>query len=331
MKKIRRDDVVKLINELRKNYEVIAPVKLDGVVYFKSIGEGDVITLDYVNSAVSPKEFFLPQRERILEFTESGEKVTVREDLKSKKRVFFGIRPCDVNALLVLDSVAREEFEDPYYLDRRDNTLLISLECIEPGDDCFCTVFNTGPSLDEGADLVLTDLGDSYLVNSLTDEGRMLVSESELLKDASKTDEQKADKKIAECADSMEKLDLGNFSVDEESIKERANRCLYCYSCTFICPTCYCFDVVDRMDHYSGRGDRMRFWDSCMNPSFTEMAGNFNPRDGKAGRFMNRIKHKLEYMPSRHKVYGCVGCGRCISNCPAGISILDIIRCGVSK
>ncbi|MEA1925050.1 MAG: 4Fe-4S dicluster domain-containing protein [Candidatus Altiarchaeota archaeon] len=331
MKKIRESDVLKLINELRKKYEVIAPVKLDGRVYFKTLGEGDVITLDYVNSVVSPKDFFLPRKERILKFRESGGEVTVEDDLSSKKRVFFGIRPCDVNALLVLDSVASEGFADPYYLGRRDNTLLISLECVEPGDDCFCSVFNTGPSLDEGADLVFTDLGDYYLVKSLTDEGRRLVSGSEFLMDANRGDEKKAEKKRAECVKRMENLDLRNFSVKEEVVKEKAGRCLYCYSCTFICPTCYCFDVVDRMDLYSGRGDRMRFWDSCMNPSFTEMAGNFNPRDGKAGRFMNRIKHKLEYMPERQGVYGCVGCGRCISNCPAGISILDIIREGVSK
>jgi len=331
MKKIREDDVIKLLNELRKKYEVIAPVKLDGRVYFKTLGEGDVLTLDYVNSVVSPKDFFLPQKERILEFSESGGEVTVEDELSSKKRVFFGIRPCDVNALLILDSVAREGFEDPYYLGRRDNTLLISLECVEPGDDCFCSVFNTGPSLDEGADLVFTDIGDFYLVKSLTDEGERLVSGSEFFRKATGGDEETAGKKRKECVKGMESLDLRNFSVDEEVVKEKAKRCLYCYSCTFICPTCYCFDVVDRMDLYSRNGERMRFWDSCMNPSFTEMAGNFNPRDGMVGRFMNRINHKLRYMRDRYGVYGCVGCGRCIRNCPAGISMLEILREGVRK
>jgi len=329
MKKIKKADVKKFLGDLKKEHEVFAPVDEDGVVEFKRLSKKDEPTLDYVNSVVSPKGFFLPMKEKILGFREANDKIELIDEHEVGGRVLFGIRPCDVNGLLVLDNVAREEYMDPYYLERRQKTILIALECVKPGVDCFCRVFGSGPGLEMGADLVYTDIGDYFLVRVGSDKGAKLLSGSDYFVEASDADEKKAAKLVDECAKKMSNVESSKLKLDLEKIRDKGSWCLNCYSCTFICPTCYCFDVVDRMNPKGCEGQRIRCWDSCMNPQFTLMAGNFNPRNKKVDRFVNRIRHKLEYMRDRYGVFGCVGCGRCVRECPSHISMLEIIQEGV--
>ncbi|RLI93805.1 MAG: sulfite reductase [Candidatus Altiarchaeales archaeon] len=326
MKRIRKKDIEKFIYELKRRYEVIAPVEENGKVFFKILGENDDITLNYTNSCIPPKEFFIPEREQLFRFREINDNIAIYSNLSDiceRERIIFGIRPCDVNALLILDNVAKDCFEDTYYFKRRDNTILIAIECTEPSDECFCSTFNTGPSLDKGADLILTDIGDSYLVNAKTKKGNKILN-FKFFEDADEKDEKIADRRIRD-AKNVEIKNIGG-QIKPEILKHFSRRCLSCYSCTYICPTCYCFDVVDKFNIFDNSGERIRCWDSCMSPSFSRMAGNVNPRDDKHKRFINRINHKLIYMYERYKVFGCVGCGRCTINCPSGISMFAIIK-----
>ena len=103
-----------------------------------------------------------------------------------------------------------------------------------------------------------------------------------------------------------------------------SNKCLGCGICTFLCPTCYCFDITD--EKWGVSGERIRSWDSCMYPEYTIHASGYNPRPARKNRLRNRFYHKFKYYPDLYNMFGCTGCGRCIRHCPVNIDIIDIIN-----
>ena len=111
---------------------------------------------------------------------------------------------------------------------------------------------------------------------------------------------------------------------DAPEWKSLAESCLGCGTCTFVCPTCQCYDIKD---FDTGHGiKRFRCWDSCMYSDFTKMAHG-NPRLTQVERFRQRFMHKLVYYPSNHDgMFSCVGCGRCISSCPVSMNIVKVMK-----
>ncbi|MEA3254759.1 MAG: 4Fe-4S dicluster domain-containing protein [Candidatus Altiarchaeota archaeon] len=329
MKKIRGNELKKFIEELEEEYKIVAPIKTRGKIFFKELASGDEMCLES-NPVNSPKEFFLPYSESLFGFEKTGDELRLKQSPESEKKVLFGIRPCDVHALTLLDLIYGGEFKDPYYMRRREDTILVALTCLEPMEGCFCTSFDTGPSLKKGADLLLTDIGDCYLAESLTGKGDELIK-SELFRDASEGDERLRDEVIREVEEKIPKLGLERIPekmrslFDSERWGELSKRCVSCAICTFLCPTCHCFDVVDDEKEVGMEGERIRCWDTCMSPSFTLQAGGENPRATKKERLRQRIYHKFSYLPERFNVFGCVGCGRCIRSCPVGIDLKEII------
>jgi ferredoxin len=253
-------------------------------------------------------------------------------DNLDKKTVIFGIRPCDAKSYNILDPVFKNDFEDPYYINKRKNSVLIGLSCNKPGVNCFCTSFNDSPASAEHVDILFTDINDKYYVDVNSDKGKQLIKNmSEFFTNPSEKDKQKRKEVEKKAIDditrqiNIDKIEdkLDNI-VDSEYWKKIARRCSGCGICTYLCPTCHCFDIQDEVS--ATKGARVRVWDTCMRSEYTLHASGFNPRPMRMNRVRNRIYHKYNYFPKNFGMIACVGCGRCTENCPVNIDIIDVIN-----
>jgi ferredoxin len=333
VKKLSKEKVGEALKELSK-FRLIAPARSDDVVIFKPIEDPEEAFLDYGNSTVPPKKVVFPQTETLFRFMVGNPELEEKNVEEEGTTVIFGLRPCDARAMAIVDRVFSWDFEDPYYLKRRELTTLVGMACVEPPSvNCFCPSVGGSPFGKEGLDMLLTDMGDYYAVQALTDKGKKLEETlASQLEDAPADDEKKVDQMEAASRDKIKR------SIDTEGIPEKlpglweselwkrvSAACLGCGICTFLCPTCHCFDIQDEVEEL-GEGRRARMWDSCMFSEYTLHASGHNPRPTRKERTRNRINHKYSYYPSRFDVIACVGCGRCINLCPVNIDILDILE-----
>ena len=331
---IAKTEVVSLLNNLIREYKVFAPVEQNGFITFQEIHSGSEAFLDYINSKKPPKEIFFPQSERLFSYDlDRREGWGVEEPaLAEKPRIIFGIRPCDARSLVLLDNVFDGKlYKDPYYADKRKNTTIIALGCNQPGSTCFCTSVGGGPFSQDGSDLLLVDIGDKYIIQVVTEKGEKFAKEHNefkktenhslsLMRDTIKTAEALMKSKI-EVQKVAEKLDS---MFDDPFWDLVSEKCLGCAVCTYLCPTCHCFDITDEVIGQSG--ERVRTWDSCAFPSFTLEASGVNPRPGNKERYRQRIMHKFNYFIANHGMAACVGCGRCIKECPVNLDIRVVLN-----
>jgi ferredoxin len=251
---------------------LVAPV-MDEVIVFKTLDDPTEIHLDG-KSVVPPKRAVLPQTEKMFKFKYSQE-MEIEEGDGPEETVIFGIRPCDARGLAVLDRVFSDESADGYYLDRRGKAALIGLACEEPCANCFCTSFDSGPGHRGDVDVLLTDLGDRYYVDVVTEKGKSLVGLNEkLFSDPSAADTKEMETAHSTAEEKVErKVDVEGLpgkldaAFDSDYWGSVAMRCLGCGICTYVCPTCHCFDIQDELRGQDGR--RVRTWDSCMYPEYT--------------------------------------------------------------
>lgn len=333
-KLLKKERLKQFFEDLTQSYEVIAPVKKKSIHSFEVVESYDEIDLNYINTAYSAKKFFLPVFDEM--FSYEGQKI--KEHIDKTKRVVFGIRPCDVHALLVIDRIYLDEHEDPYYKARRDNTLIIAINCLEAGDNCFCGSFHTH-KLSHGFDLLFTEVEQGYVIETGSDKGKELVngfSDTDIVPKI----ELKFKKQITQA--DVEKLKQ-NF--ENPIWEEQAKKCLSCGACTTTCPTCPCFFMLDEQDLDMQSGTRCRYWASCQLKNFTRVAGDAVFRKERSKRLKHRIFHQLVYYKEkfcddkcddwsncppdceiRGEVEMCVGCGRCFTNCPTGIDMVDILK-----
>ena len=256
-------------------------------------------------------------------------------DRSSKQIVVLGMRPCDARSLTMLDKLFNWDYKDPYYIEKRERATVIALACTLPDmphHNCFCTSLGGSPSSTDGVDILLTDIGDSYYAEPLTDKGnRLMEIAGSAFGDARDADASNAAKAKQEAeAAIVKKLNLEGVKEALESNfespywEEFSKRCLGCGVCTLLCPTCHCFDINDIISH--GKGRRERTWDSCQYEYYSIHASAHNPRPEKKHRQRNRIYHKFLYMEENLGVVGCVGCGRCIFGCPVNIDIVEVVE-----
>ena len=325
---ISKSAVTDFLDELGKSYQVFAPLKREDILVLERVGDHDQVVLDFYNTKQAPKEVFFPRSEVLFSYRDGK---VIPTSLPDERRVVFGIRPCDARSAVLLDNVFdAPDYQDPYYVNRRQNTLLIGLACNKPLTTCFCTTVGGGPFSVDGLDLLWTDLGDRYLVETITERGEALTANSSCLRQATEEDTA-AKAKIAAAAEQMisgpstegvkETLD-GMYEDpfwDESHLK-----CLGCGVCTYLCPTCHCFDITDETDGSQGR--RIRTWDSCMYPLFTLHASGHNPRPTRKERMRQRIMHKFSYSVQQYRRIFCVGCGRCVAQCPVNLDIRMVIK-----
>ncbi len=325
---IDKSATTELLGNLLKDRRVYAPVRRDGLVNYESLGRGDEAAFDFRNSKRPPKEIFLPCSEIL--FTYEGSEVT-GELLPDEQGVVFGVRPCDARSLILLDNVFREPgSQDPYYAARRERITLIGLGCDRPLSTCFCTVLGGGPFALEGLDLLLTDLGDRYLVESITDRGEALVADGSQFRAAAASDVDLKSSIVARAEQQIsgpnvkgiyEKLGAMYDSPFWDGLHEK---CLGCGVCSYLCPTCHCFDIVD--ETVGSQGRRVRNWDTCQFSQFTHHASGHNPRPTGRERMRQRVMHKFNYFVDNFGDVACVGCGRCVRECPVNMDIRAVLE-----
>jgi ferredoxin len=331
---LKKTEIGKLFSELEKAYKFYAPTKVKGNIAFKKISNPEEIELDYLNSKVPPKDVLFPQKETIFEYRYEGKDVIIeeRKDLDDKLLI-FGVRPCDAYSFKLLeDFFAFGEFQDDIFLKKRENATIVGIGCNNPRQTCFCTSVGGHPFQKESTDVFLTDLGENYLVEAISEKGKALVDKLSWLVDAKKADLDKSKELAKQAEESFTtkfNFDLVSQVLDENFEhpvwEEISESCIGCSSCTFLCPTCTCFDVIDENDEYNNRGRRIRIWDTCQSCLYTLETSGHNPRPEKIQRCRNRIMHKFSYYPSNYECLGCVGCGRCIAACPVNNELRLII------
>lgn len=329
------------LGALAREAAVYAPRREGKAVVYRPYVEGAMPERDQ-RPTESAKHVVFPRGEALFTFRKHPETpgVTLREPEEPGRAVVFGALSCDARGFFAFDPVydgsgtsqyPSGAFKDPYYLKRRDKTLLIVRACAKPLATCFCHWVGGGPASEQGADVLATDVEGGLVLRALTDKGAELLAGEGLL-NATPEQENAAAEAHAGAASLMG--DAPELADAPEALKalfenaafwgKESAHCLSCGACTYLCPTCYCFNITDESNGIAGA--RIRSWDNCMSPLFTLEASGHNPRGGKAARLKNRVGHKFSYYPSLHGGrFSCCGCGRCIKSCPSSVDIRKIV------
>jgi len=331
--KLEKKDFRPFLQDIMGKYDLFAPVRMaEGVSAYRKIDDPDEVDLSNLNPQKPVKEVFFSQSEVMFRYEkiEDRNRVTSTEEVE-RERVVLGARPCDIQAISLLDQVfSGKEYTDVYYLHKRQMTTMIGLACNDPLTTCFCSSVEGGPFVREGSDIFLVDLGESYLVEFLTEKGEAF-SRNPFLKEADKNDltltreiEEKASRK-ADASLSLDGIDKRLDEMVESPFWDRLQeKCLGCRVCTYLCPTCHCFDIAD--EALTNKGQRVRNWDSCLSTLYSLETSGHNPRPTGRERTRQRLMHKFNYFPKNVGKIACVGCGRCIIHCPANSDIRQTLK-----
>ncbi len=316
-------------------YRVVAPrPQPDGAYEFRQLEKGELPEMDVVNTRLSPKFVVFPQSEVMLTYT-TDEKDPACGLMKEPARDYpvtavVGIRPCDARAMtLVRMNFDTPEYQDPYWLKKYESLVLVGLACDDPWPTCFCPSTGGGPHDETGLDVLLVDRGDYFLARVLTERGEAFLDTGGWTEAADADEELATAKKAAEekivstvAADQLAEKNLLDL-YEAPFWEDLGFACLNCGTCTYLCPTCWCFDIQD--ENFGRTGVRMRNWDSCMYPLFTKHTTGHNPRGEKIQRVRQRFMHKLKYFVDKYeKGIMCTGCGRCVRQCPVNIDIRSV-------
>lgn len=336
MKKLSMNALNTLFAKIAETQKLYLPIEKAGQVDFFEWNENEKVRLDVLKTVKSAKDVFFPQVENLLKFRMEGKHIEISEAPKNEEDfVIFGVRGCDAKSFEVLDRVFLVDPRDEFYAARRAHGTVVTLACAQPEESCFCTNFGVNPAKPAGDVTAWIADGDMYF-EANTEKGERLIAG---LADA---DTEKVEAQQKEIAEITRKLPFANLNLagfDGEHLMEKFNdpkwdalskACLGCGTCTFVCPTCQCYDI---RDFDNGKTvTRYRCWDSCMYSDFTLMAA-VNSRQTQMQRFRQRFMHKLVYFPSNNDgMYSCVGCGRCVNKCPQNLNIVKVIKAlGVNK
>jgi len=318
------------IETLKNTYRLYGPVKAERFHDFALLEKGTLPDFNFQNTRLSPKAIIYPQTEVMFHYTldENREDHHILKEVAgdAAPRAIVGIRPCDAAAfLLVKKNFDTPEFRDTYWVRAYEGTTLVGLACRQPCQTCFCTTAGCGPFGEEGLDVLLVEETDAFLAKALTAKGESFLTAAGW-NDAADSGPIEALKREAE---TRIRSAVHTDRLAEKAIPELfdaafwddvAFSCINCGTCTYVCPTCWCFDIQDEVSGKSGL--RMRNWDSCMYPLFTFHGSGHNPRSTKTKRVRQRFMHKLKYYVDKyHNGIQCVGCGRCVRQCPVNIDI----------
>jgi ferredoxin len=308
-------------------YTVIAPRKKGDRVIYGVIEKGSEFAKEYTNPQNSPKDFLFPRMEELLRFT-NDEKI-LETFPKAVRKVFLGVRPCDAMALQHLDKLFNWDYVDTRYNRRRGDAALIGLACNNPESSCFCTSLGNGlgPHHKKHVDMMMTKLNrSSYLVEAVSELGEDLTSliqcdtpSTPRHKEKAMELRERAEKTITKRLDLDKTFKVLDENFDSAYWKRVSKKCIRCGICTYLCPTCHCFDIQDE------GLSRFRFWDTCQFALYSKHTTGHNPRDQPYKRFRNRVYHKFVYFKKNLDEILCVGCGRCKIYCPTKVDIFKIV------
>jgi len=336
MIKIKKTGINKFIEYLKEDYDVYAPAEVGKKAAFKEINSAFEIKHDITNTHLSPKNVFFPQSEVLFQYSDDGLKIPEREE---KPIAVWSMRNCDARSLKMLNKVfgdahqmpGKDMYKDPYWKTKYDNCLIFTQGCNLPLSTCFCNWFDGNPFTKEDSDIFVVDINDSFILEGISKKGKEFLNKYNEAEKTSDADLKKIEelKKIAESY-LPEKVDLNNLFDkmgkiwDEPIWDEISAKCINCGACTFVCPTCHCFDVSD--EGKGKKGKRLRLWDSCMFQIFTREASGHNPRSMSTQRVRQRIMHKYNYFMDNYDQHLCTGCGRCVQVCPVNLDIREVIK-----
>ncbi|MFN7065267.1 MAG: 4Fe-4S dicluster domain-containing protein [Aquificaceae bacterium] len=351
---IKLEGLRELFQRLKEEYKLIAPTLKDGVIVYGEVDNLEDIALGYRNiegpgfysleraegyftythPANSPKTFLHPSELTLMRVKRSKGMLEFEEVYPKEKVCLFDVRACDLQAIGILDMVFLEKNpkEDPYYKELRSNTFTVAVDCTYATSTCFCTTMGTGPWAEEGYDLVLKELKEVFLIKAGSQKGQKLlesIQEKEEVKEENLREWERRSKGVE---------GLMKLHFEREGLSQRlygrmdsshwepiGKRCLACTSCTQVCPTCFCFDLLEKNSMDMGESERVRVWDSCFSPSFATVH-RFNIRQSIHSRYRQWLMHKFAYWLDQFGTFGCVGCGRCITWCPVGIDIRQEVK-----
>lgn len=320
-----------LIEALKGWGTVWAPVeKAPGVFSLQPIDDPAQARPDALRTVLPFKKLLMKPRFTMVERDGFG---AVREsrDNDAGPVVLFGVHACDIHALRILDMIYLAGYEDGYYARNRAQLTVVGYGCM-PDDKCFCQSMNTA-SVDEGFDLFLTELDGRFLVTVCSARGDEIVrANGSLFQPAGRQDVRdylaRVERRKEAFTLSMDVTDLPyvlELKKDDPVWTELGKKCLCCGACSMVCPTCACFNVFDEVAG-DGQARRLRCWDACLYRDYAVVAGGHNFRGDRADRVRNRYYHKQEAFVREYGMPSCVGCGRCIENCPTGINVVEVFQ-----
>jgi len=319
-----------LLARLRDRGAVYAPGADEaGDVTLTEAPHDEPAVLEYRNFRLSPKAFFLPQNQTLVHFNDGKAEEARPPD---RETFLFGVRPCDARALLALDQVFLDgDQHDPYYEHLRAKTTVIALACTRPMSSCFCTSVGGGPGDGAGADVLAVGLETDLLLRAQTPRGEeVLSSVADLLAESTPAAAKEVEERVRGAEDQITPVKVDDSArrlrnaYDSPLWTTASQKCLGCGTCSFLCPTCHCFDITDEVRNGAGR--RVRTWDCCAYPLFTLHASGHNPRPTPKERWRQRIMHKFRYALENSERLFCVGCGRCIRNCPVSMDLRTVFK-----
>jgi sulfhydrogenase subunit beta (sulfur reductase) len=326
--KLQKNDLFPFLEVISKEAELWAPLAKGNKFAFDRVDDFSRIAMNATRTIIPPKKIMVPANFNMFHFNEKG----YEEDLsRVTDRILFGVHSCDIHGLLILDKLFAQAYPDPYYLEPRKRTLILGLSCW-PDEHCFCKSTHTH-IVEEGYDLFFTNLESYFLVWIGSSRGDDLIRLAPNLFDENLTEKDiktyikwqaERDKAFKTEIQFIRMPDLMELSYRATFWEELGAACLACGSCTMVCPTCNCYNVMDKQFLGENPGQRIRHWDSCTLPEYSEVAGGENFREKKSQRLKLWYTHKLQAYVSKYGKPSCVGCGRCLVTCPVQINVKTV-------
>lgn len=322
LKRLDKKDLLKLLDSLARDFEVIGPREIANKgIFYEPVTDAEHLYLGECFAIEPVKKFFLEPSECLVQskFAE-GKNVAQDLPLPGKKRIIIGLRPCEARGLVLLDKVFNASTKDTSYINNRERTVLVGLACGSPDKTCFCTSMGGSPTESRGLDALLFNTEDGLILEIYTDKAQKIFGAigKELDAAGKKSLEASKEKSKALIWKKIKPPEDMSPAFESDYWNQVSFACLSCGICTYLCPTCHCFDLVEE------DRKKLRCYDGCAFADFTLEASGFNPRPTKKERYRQRVFHKFDYFKKNFGENLCVGCGRCIRFCPVKIDIAQV-------
>lgn len=331
---IKKEDFNTWLEHLKKKAKLYAPKKKENLFIFRPVKDVNEITLKYIPTILPPKKYYFPQKEKLFKFNINPFK-TAKAIEEFEEYILFGVHTCDIAGIQCMDVVFRESPEDPNYLNRKDKMTIVGIECLEYCDK-YANCTSMGTYVPRGGyDVMMIDIGAKFILHINSEKGEKLIKGLVYVKEAGEDDlaalqrvRENKEKAFKEefIAPLLKVYEAFDTHFNSEVWQDVGRRCVACGNCTAVCPTCYCFDVVDDMDLSLNQGVRYRICNSCQMDDFAKVAAGEDFRKGRDARQRHRYYRKFKYPVDKFNRYFCTGCGRCTRTCMAEINLIATVN-----
>jgi len=303
---------------------------------YRLVKRNDLSIFGFNSTPQSWKRFLHPPTQLLWQSKKRATNVTIAENVwKAEKLAFLGVRACDLKAIEILKKVLIDSpYTDTNFKKRSANVFIVAVNCSQAGGTCFCASMKSGPKVQQGYDLALTEVVEKdrhyFAVEIGTKRGAEIVKIIPH-RDAKIEEMENAEHIIENTITQMgREVDITNLkqllynNSEHKRWNDTAKRCLTCANCTMVCPTCFCTMIEDVTDLTGQQAERKRKWDSCFTLDFSYIHGG-SIRPSVYSRYRQWLTHKFASWQDQFGTSGCVGCGRCITWCPVGIDVTEEI------